>query len=162
MLPVFKSISRLCSGIMAALSKLTIYPGHCMRAFILFVVSSLLLTACAAVDDSKKSITLDKALWQYETAIRWVDFGTANSMRRTEGTAVYSPDPDMLKNIKVTSYEVMNTTTSADHSEVNMTVEIVYYHDERMKLETLTDHQTWKYDPEIRAWYITTPLPAFK
>lgn len=147
---------------MAALSKLTIYPGHCMRAFILFVVSSLLLTACAAVDDSKKSITLDKALWQYETAIRWVDFGTANSMRRTEGTAVYSPDPDMLKNIKVTSYEVMNTTTSADHSEVNMTVEIVYYHDERMKLETLTDHQTWKYDPEIKAWYITTPLPAFK
>ena len=147
---------------MAALSKLTIYPGHCMRAFILFVVSSLLLTACAAVDDSKKSITLDKALWQYETAIRWVDFGTANSMRRTEGTAVYSPDPDMLKNIKVTSYEVMNTTTSADHAEVNMTVEIVYYHDERMKLETLTDHQTWKYDPEIKAWYITTPLPAFK
>ena len=147
---------------MAALSKLTIYPGHCMRAFILFVVSSLLLTACAAVDDSKKSITLDKALWQYETAIRWVDFGTANSMRRTEGTAVYSPDPAMLKNIKVTSYEVMNTTTSADHSEVNMTVEIVYYHDERMKLETLTDHQTWKYDPEIKAWYITTPLPAFK
>jgi DNA polymerase IIIc chi subunit len=147
---------------MAALSKLTIYPGHCMRAFILFVVSSLLLTACAAVDDSKKSITLDKALWQYETAIRWVDFGTANSMRRTEGTAVYSPDPGMLKNIKVTSYEVMNTTTSADHSEVNMTVEIVYYHDERMKLETLTDHQTWKYDPEIKAWYITTPLPAFK
>jgi DNA polymerase IIIc chi subunit len=133
-----------------------------MRAFILFVVSSLLLTACAAVDDSKKSITLDKALWQYETAIRWVDFGTANSMRRTEGTAVYSPDPDMLKNIKVTSYEVMNTTTSADHAEVNMTVEIVYYHDERMKLETLTDHQTWKYDPEIKAWYITTPLPAFK
>ena len=147
---------------MAALSKLTIYPGHCMRAFILFVVSSLLLTACAAVDDSKKSITLDKALWQYETAIRWVDFGTANSMRRTEGTAVYSPDPALLKNIKVTSYEVMNTTTSADHSEVNMTVEIVYYHDERMKLETLTDHQTWKYDPEIKAWYITTPLPAFK
>jgi len=133
-----------------------------MRTFTLVLLSSLLLSACAAVDDSKKSITLDKALWQYETAIRWVDFSTANSLRRPEGDANYSPDPALLKQIKVTSYNVMNTTTSADHAEVNMTVEIIYYHDERMTLTTLTDNQTWKYDPEIKAWYITTPLPAFK
>ena len=133
-----------------------------MRAFTLFLISSLLLSACAAVDDSKKSITLDKALWQYETAIRWVDFTSANSLRRSEGNAAYSPDPALLKHIKVTSYNVQNTTTSADHAEVNMTVEIVYYHDERMTLTTITDRQTWKYDPEIKAWYITTPLPAFK
>ncbi len=133
-----------------------------MRAFTLFLISSLLLSACAAVDDSKKSITLDKALWKYETAIRWVDFTSANSLRRSEGNATYSPDPALLKHIKVTSYNVQNTTTSADHAEVNMTVEIIYYHDERMTLTTITDRQTWKYDPEIKAWYITTPLPAFK
>ena len=133
-----------------------------MRAFSLLLLSSLLLSACAAVDDSKKSITLDKALWQYETAIRWVDFSSANSLRRSEGDTAYSPDPALLKHIKVTSYEVLNTTTSADHAEVKMTVEIVYYHDERMKLATLTDKQIWKYDPEIKAWYITTPLPAFR
>jgi len=133
-----------------------------MRAFTLFLISSLLLSACAAVDDSKKSITLDKALWQYETAIRWVDFSSANSLRRPDGNATYSPDPALLKHIKVTSYNVQNTTTSADHAEVNMTVEIIYYHDERMTLMTITDRQTWKYDPEIKAWYITTPLPAFK
>ena len=133
-----------------------------MRAFTLFLISSLLLSACAAVDDSKKSITLDKALWQYETAIRWVDFSSANSLRRPEGNTNYSPDPALLKHIKVTSYNVLNTTTSADHAEVNITIELVYYHDERMTLTTLTDNQTWKYDPEIKAWYITTPLPAFK
>ena len=134
-----------------------------MRAFTLFLVTSLLLSACAAVDDSKKSITLDKALWQYETAIRWVDFSSANSLRRPESDAGdYSPDPALLKHIKVTSYNVLNTAASADKAVVNMTVEIIYYHDERMTLTTLTDNQTWKYDPEIKAWYITTPLPAFK
>ena len=32
-----------------------------MRVSTLFLLSSLLLSACAAVDDSKKTITLDKA-----------------------------------------------------------------------------------------------------
>jgi hypothetical protein len=133
-----------------------------MRVFTLFLLSSLLLSSCAAVDDSKKSITLDKALWQYETAIRWVDFSSANSLRRPEGGAQLVPDPELLKHIKVTSYNVLNSTASEDNAEVNMTVEIIYYHDERMRLSTLTDNQTWKYDPAIKAWYITTPLPAFK
>ena len=147
---------------MAQYSYTIYHPGQSMRAFTLFLISSLLLSACAAVDDSKKSITLDKALWQYETAIRWVEFSSANSLRRPEDNTGYSPDPALLKHIKVTSYNVQNTTTSADHAEVNITVEIIYYHDERMTLTTITDNQTWKYDPEIKAWYITTPLPAFK
>jgi hypothetical protein len=147
---------------MVPFSNAIYHPGQSMRAITLFLISSLLLSACAAVDDSKKSITLDKALWQYETAIRWVDFTSANSLRRPEGNTDYSPDPALLKHIKVTSYNVQNTTTSADHAEVNITVEIIYYHDERMTLTTITDSQTWKYDPEIKAWYITTPLPAFR
>jgi hypothetical protein len=147
---------------MAPLSNAICHPGQSMRAFSLFLIPILLLSACAAVDDSKKSITLDKALWQYETAIRWVDFTSANSLRRPENSTDYSPDPALLKHIKVTSYNVQNTTTSADHAEVDITVEIIYYHDERMTLTTITDSQKWKYDPEIKAWYITTPLPAFR
>jgi len=147
---------------MAPLSNAICHPGQSMRAFSLFLIPILLLSACAAVDDSKKSITLDKALWHYETAIRWVDFTSANSLRRPENSTDYSPDPALLKHIKVTSYNVQNTTTSADHAEVDITVEIIYYHDERMTLTTITDSQKWKYDPEIKAWYITTPLPAFR
>lgn len=133
-----------------------------MRISSLFLLICLLLSACAAVDDSKKSITLDKALWQYETAIRWVDFSSANSLRRPENGTGYTPDPALLKHIKVTSYDVQETATTEDHAEVQMKVEIIYYHDERMTLTTIIDEQTWKYDPEIKAWYITTPLPAFR
>jgi PBP1b-binding outer membrane lipoprotein LpoB len=126
------------------------------------ILLTLLLSGCAAVDDSKKTITYDKAAWKYETAIRWVDFGTANTLRRLEDSAAYSPDLNTLQHIKVTSYNVINSTVSEDHTEIRLAVEIIYYNDDRMKLSTIIDNQVWKYDPEIRDWYITTPLPPFK
>jgi hypothetical protein len=133
-----------------------------MYRIIYSILLVLSLSACAAVDDSKKTITYDKALWQYETAIRWVDFSTANSLRRLEDSSAYTPDPNTLRDIKVTSYKVINRTTSEDHAEVRLTVEIVYYNDRSMKLATIIDNQVWKYDPAIKGWYITTPLPPFK
>ena len=133
-----------------------------MHRIIYSILLALALSGCAAVDDSKKTITYDKALWKYETAIRWVDFSTANSLRRLEDSSAYTPDPNTLRNIKVTSYKVINKTESEDHAEVRLTVEIIYYNDRSMKLATIIDNQIWKYDPAIKGWYITTPLPPFK
>jgi len=133
-----------------------------MYRIICSVLLALSLSGCAAVDDSKKTITYDKALWKYETAIRWVDFGTANSLRRLEDSSAYSPDLKTLQHIKVTSYNVVNKVMSEDHAEVRLAVEIVYYNDRSMKLITIIDNQIWKYDPAIKDWYITTPLPPFK
>lgn len=133
-----------------------------MYRIICSVLLALSMSGCAAVDDSKKTITYDKALWKYETAIRWVDFSTANSLRRLEDNTAYTPDPQTLRQIKVTSYTVINRTDSEDHSEVRLTVEIVYYNEGSMKLATIIDNQIWKYDPAIKSWYITTPLPPFK
>ena len=133
-----------------------------MHRIIYSVLLALSLSGCAAVDDSKKTITYDKALWKYETAIRWVDFGTANSLRRLEDSSAYSPDLKTLQHIKVTSYNVVNKVMSEDHAEVQLAVEVVYYNDRSMKLITIVDNQVWKYDPAIKNWYITTPLPPFK
>jgi len=133
-----------------------------MYRIICSILLALSLSGCAAVDDSKKTITLDKALWKYETSIRWVDFGTANSLRRLEDSSAYSPDLKTLQHIKVTSYNVVNKIMSEDHAEVRIAVEIVYYNDRSMKLITIIDNQLWKYDPAIKDWYITTPLPPFK
>ncbi|HAJ91794.1 MAG TPA: hypothetical protein DCO71_04105 [Gammaproteobacteria bacterium] len=133
-----------------------------MHRIIYSILLALTLSGCAAVDDSKKTITYDKALWKYETAIRWVDFGTANSFRRLEDNSAYSPDLEILQHIKVTSYNVVNKVRSNDHAEVRLAVEIVYYNDRSMKLITIIDKQIWKYDSAIKDWYITTPLPPFK
>jgi hypothetical protein len=128
----------------------------------LFAMSlALSLAGCAAVDDSKKSITYDKAMRHYERAIRWSDFKTANSFRRPAAGTV-QPREDTLKNIKVTGYEQTGIVLSDEDIEVQLTVEIVYYRLDGMKLLTVTDVQDWKYDAELKAWYITSPLPAFK
>ena len=130
----------------------------------LICAASLAISAsgCAAVDDSKKTITYDKALWKYETAIRWVDFGTANSLRRLEDPSASTPDRETRQRVKVTSYDVMNKNISEDRAEIKLTVQIVYYNDANMKLSTIIDKQVWRYDPEIKDWYISTPLPPFK
>ncbi|MDX2457798.1 MAG: hypothetical protein QNL87_09840 [Gammaproteobacteria bacterium] len=133
-----------------------------MYRIICSILLALSLSGCAAVDDSKKTITFDKALWKYETAIRWVDFGTANTLRRLEDSAAYTPDLKTLQHIKVTSYNVVNKIISEDHAEIRLTVEIIYYNDRSMRLTTIIDNQIWKYDPAIKNWYITTPLPPFK
>jgi len=31
-----------------------------------------------------------------------------------------------------------------------------------MKEKTIFDQQSWKYDPENKSWYITSPMPDFK
>ncbi len=133
-----------------------------MRRIIYTIRIALSLAGCAAVGDSKKTITYDKAMWKYETAIRWVDFGTANTLRRLEDTSAYTPDVETLQHIKVTSYNLVNKVFSEDKAEAHLTVEIVYYNDSTMKLVTIIDNQIWKYDPAIKDWYITTPLPPFR
>ena len=133
-----------------------------MHRIIYTILMALLLSGCAAVDDSKKTITYDKALWKYETAIRWVDFGTANSLRRLEDVNAYTPDVETLQHIKVTSYNLLNKTLSEDNAEARLTVEIVYYNDRSMKLITIIDNQIWRYDSAIKDWYLATPLPPFK
>ena len=126
------------------------------------LLATLLLSACAAVDNSKKSITLDQATRYYETCIRWAEFKVADSMRRLEHNNLYTPSRDTLKRIKVTSYETLSTRAVDDNATVHIQVEIVYYNEGSMKLVTLIDNQVWKYDAENKSWYITTPLPAFR
>jgi hypothetical protein len=130
------------------------------RILILFL--STMLLACAAVDNSKKSISLDKALYHYESAIRWADFSAANSLRRVEGNAVPLTNPEKLKRIKVTGYDIISTVPSEDESTLYITVKISYYNEDNLKLMSLTDKQAWHFDEKHNAWYISSPLPAFK
>ena len=130
------------------------------RILILFL--STMLLACAAVDNSKKSISLDKALYHYESAIRWADFSAANSLRRVEGNAVPLTNPEKLKRIKVTGYDIISTVPSEDESTLYITVKISYYNEDNLKLMSLVDNQIWQFDDQQEIWYISTPLPVFK
>jgi len=133
-----------------------------MNRIITLLLTAILLQACAAVDDSKKSISLDKALYYYESAMRWADFPAANSLRRYEGDPAPVTDPAKLTRIKVTGYDIVSTNPSDDESTVYITVKISYYDQDNLKLMSLVDNQVWQFDDKQKIWYISTPLPAFK
>lgn len=133
-----------------------------MNRIIALLLTAILLQACAAIDDSKKTISLDQSLYFYESAMRWGDFTSANSLRRYEGDPAPATDPAKLKRIKITGYDVLNTVPSDDESSVYITVKISYYDKDNLKLTSVTDNQVWQYDAEQNVWYISTPIPVFK
>ncbi|MBT8117660.1 MAG: hypothetical protein KJO66_07500 [Gammaproteobacteria bacterium] len=131
-----------------------------MKSFFAGIFIALLLTGCASLNEKKKEHTLEETTMFYERAIRWGDFATAARFQRMEGAAM---QPVVLPgNISVTSYEQVNSRVLADGNEVRITVRIDYYNSDTFKVVTLTEEQTWKYDPDETAWFITTPLPAFR
>lgn len=131
-----------------------------MKSFFAGIFIALLLTGCASLNEKKKERTLEQATMIYERSIRWGDFATAARFQRMEGTAT---QPAALPgNVSVTSYQQVNSRTLADGDEVKITVRIDYYNSDTLKVITLTDEQAWKYYPDESAWYITTPLPAFR
>ena len=105
---------------------------------------------------------LDMATRHYESAIRWGDYATANAYRLQNSADALATNPERLKRFRVTSYETLNTVLNEDETEAQVVVQIRYYDDERMKEETLTDRQTWKYDTEPGLWHLDSPLPAFR
>jgi hypothetical protein len=133
-----------------------------MKRIIVLILTAALLQACAAIDDSKKTISLDQALYFYENAMRWADFTAANTLRRYEGAPAPATDTAKLKRIKITGYEVLNTIPSDDKSSVYITVKISYYDEDTLKLTSLTDNQVWQYEAREDTWYVSTPLPVFK
>ena len=130
-----------------------------MRTAILLFIA-LLMSGCASVDDSKKTITLENAMRQYERAIRWGEFQTANLLRKSStGTAANMAG---LRSVRVTAYDIVGKTESEDRTRAQIDVEIRYYNEYTMKVMTIIDQQIWEYDPEGKSWYITSPMPAFK
>lgn len=133
-----------------------------MNRIIVLLLTAVLLQGCAAIDDSKKTISLDQSLYYYESAMRWADFTAADSLRRYEGAPAPATDPAKLQRIKITGYDVLKTVPSDDESSVYITVRISYYDEDNLKLTSVTDNQVWQYDTGQEVWYISTPLPVFK
>ncbi|MEZ5542192.1 MAG: hypothetical protein R3F42_09115 [Pseudomonadota bacterium] len=132
-----------------------------MRILLLVIIAALAVGGCSSIDSRKKSSTFETAVFHYSKAIRWSEFGLADGMRRLEPGAHAAQSPEQLEHIKVTSYETISTNNVSDN-EVRVTVRIVYYHDDGMKLNTLLDNQIWIYDTDRSTWHITTPLPLFR
>lgn len=134
-----------------------------MRRLLVPIMIVLMLGACATIDSRKKTSTFETAVFRYSKAIRWNEFGLADSMRRLpDGAPAAARPAGQLEHIKVTGYETLGTDSSPDGSEMRVTVRVVYYHEDGLKVNSLIDSQVWQYDEDQGTWFITTPLPDFR
>lgn len=122
----------------------------------------LFLAGCATINEKKRANSLKSTTRHYEMTIRWAEFDQASHFINHEEVEDPGPEPAILKRIKVTAYDALNTLIREDGSEAYIQVEIRYYNEDTMSEHTLMDRQTWKYDPEAGQWYLASPLPAFR
>jgi hypothetical protein len=125
------------------------------------LVATLVLSACAMISHEHELDQLDKTQFAYEKAIRWSNFEVANGFRRADDGDRAVPDYARLRHIKVTSYDVLSSTTSYEELKAVQTVEIKYYHADYLREKTLVDRQDWTYDRAQKRWYIQGRLPEF-
>ncbi len=119
-------------------------------------------TGCASYQTMKRQKLLDETLFAYEQALCSGDYRVANTFTETEGNGHQKPDFKHLANIKVTSYELLETTVSPDSRNVQLTVELHYFHKSTFRVKTFTDKQQWEYNETEKRWCLESGLPDFR
>ena len=131
-----------------------------MRSLLLPCLLAAFLSGCATLEEKRKEVVFRDTLKLYEQAIRWGNFTTATRFHRLAPGVTQTAFPP--EQIRVTSYRQLHSEIQAEGNEVRISVKIDYYNDDTLKVISLTDQQVWNFYPEESAWFITTPLPAFR
>ena len=121
----------------------------------------VVLTACA--ETSTRNTQLDLTLIQYEKALRWSGVEQANQFRK-EPVNFSQHQLAMFKKIKVTGYDIVQTTYRDDklkQLQVTQLVEIRFVNEDTQIEKRFTDQQVWEWDENTKRWWIVSPFPKF-
>lgn len=121
----------------------------------------IVLVGCASLANKEKLSSLEISTDRYGDAIRWGYLEMADGFRKGSDKDRRTTDFSKLKNIRVTSYEVLNRTIADNYLDATQHVEIKYYYIDQMIEKTIIDIQLWKYDHEEEAWFLHGNLPYF-
>ena len=119
-----------------------------------------LLAACGGTGGTKRT----DAMTEYEAAVRWNEFDDAWAF---VDPAVRAERPlsdlerERFRQIQVTGYSLRNRTITPDGLTLEQAVEIRLVNRHTQVERVITDHQSWKYDPEAKRWWLTSGLPNF-
>ena len=120
---------------------------------------ALLLSSCISSGPIHK-VKMDDHLNSYGAAIRWGEFERAQEFqapaRRTQ------LDLNWLRNIHVSSYEVVYKKEEQDGNIQEQTAKIRYFVESAGIEKTLIDHQVWRYDEDLDLLVLETDIPAFQ
>ena len=148
-----------------------ISPTRCKKRYpeawgdvikITVLLLALLMVGCTALSNLKKQGDFKVTAEEYARTVRWLDFETANEFRKYTKTEKIPPNFKRLRRVKVTSYEVRQSTPLIGNTRVRQIVDIRYYKTDEMIERSLRDDQLWQYDARDDRWYLWSGLPDFK
>jgi hypothetical protein len=125
-------------------------------------ISLVLLVGCVGFQETKRLVLLDEIALSYEQALLSGNYRVANRFTKKEGGGQQTADFDHLKNIQVSSYELIDKFFSPGGLKARLTVEIRYFHASHLIEKSLVDEQEWEYDEKDKCWYLASGLPDFR
>ncbi|UCE88618.1 MAG: hypothetical protein JSW10_09805 [Pseudomonadota bacterium] len=117
------------------------------------------LVGCSTTD---KLNELDYTVRAYERVIRWGDLEMTGQFRKERDVVLTDQDKKRMAGIRVTSYDVVDSSVSKDKLHAQQLVKIRYYFQDTMVEKTISDRQDWAFDEETQKWYLESYPPEFK
>ncbi len=103
----------------------------------------------------------DNTLYAYAGAIRWGHIDDAWSMIDPEYARQHPMTPldrERFEHVQVTGYQVKGSEMLSEN-EMMQLVEIRLINRHTQAERVVQDRQRWRWDPELRRWWLTTGLP---
>ncbi|WP_266170386.1 hypothetical protein [Dyella subtropica] len=126
---------------------------------LLTLLTTLLLAGCAS---DQRNQALTTTLNAYANVVRWGDFQTALQFVDPKVRAEHPPTSlEMARyaQFKVSDYADDQGPVPSGENEVHQVAQIGLVNIHTQAERTVVDHQTWRYDPEKKHWWLTSGLP---
>lgn len=122
----------------------------------------LLLAGCPSAGNQQTK--LDQAQYAWSGAIRWNLFDAALEMIDPEVRAKAAPtalEMERYKQVKISSYRDVGASTDLDAGLAVRDIEIGVVNVHTMAERLVNYRETWRWDPDKKAWWLTSSLPDF-
>ena len=110
---------------------------------------------------SKRYEGLSEQSEDYGRMIRWGHFHDAIAYQRSPDGPTDTADVDSLRDVRVTSYQILRTEFSEDGKEAVVDAVVEYHYEPQNVVKATRDRQRWWYHEEDKRWYLDGGLPDF-
>ena len=132
-----------------------------MRRMIAMAAMTALLAGCANLSTHAKDEARDETLGSYASTLRFGDFAGAWQFVDPKVRAEHPLDAAARKRysaVEVGGYET-DGPSAIDANTIRQTAQISLIVKSSQASYDVVDHQTWKYDPESKRWWLESGLP---
>ena len=157
---LFNACTKLACTKLACTKPASIKPASIKPALALLCL--LALAACATVANQRNKY--DQAVYAWSGFIRWGDFEAAMNLIDPEVRKEIQLTPLQLeryRQVQISTYRDVGATVDMDGGKSVRDIEIGVINRHTMAERTVRYRETWRWDADAKAWWITSALPDF-